>query len=167
MKRSSTISSPLYKKTSRIISIQNSIDLAEVQITYKSILSKKSMCKVGSSQEVYKYIRRIWNKFNNIDHVESFVVLYLNKGNLVQGWSLVSIGGLGGTVADPKVIFQNALLANAAGIILAHNHPSGNLRPSEADLQVTKRLRQAGEFLDLPVLDHIIISDEGYYSFAD
>jgi DNA repair protein RadC len=79
----------------------------------------------------------------------------------------VSEGGQAGTVADPKKIFKMALDQNAAYIILCHNHPSGNLRPSDADIRLTRKMKEAGQLLDLPVLDHLIIGDEKYYSFAD
>jgi DNA repair protein RadC len=85
----------------------------------------------------------------------------------VLGWAKISQGGLSGTVADPKVIYQIALKSNACSIILANNHPSGNLTPGEADIHLTRKLKEAGVLLDLPVLDHLIVSSEGYYSFAD
>ena len=91
----------------------------------------------------------------------------LDGANSVLGWSKTSQGGLAGTVAYPKVIFQLALKANACGIILAHNHPSGNIKPYDADIRLTRKLKDAGQLLDLPVLDHIILTSEAYYSFAD
>ncbi len=84
-----------------------------------------------------------------------------------MGWSRISIGGQAGTVVDPKVIFQIALKANASNIILAHNHPSGNTKPSDNDLRLTTKMENAGKFLDLPILDHIIITSEEHLSFAD
>jgi DNA repair protein RadC len=98
---------------------------------------------------------------------EEFWVLTLNRANRVMNKVMVSKGGLAGTVADAKIIFQEALLGRAAAIIIAHNHPSGNLNPSQADREITKKLKNAGDFLDLPVLDHLIISEGGYFSFAD
>jgi DNA repair protein RadC len=80
---------------------------------------------------------------------------------------IISRGGISGTVADPKLIFAAALKASASSIILAHNHPSGSLKPSEADIRLTKKLKEGGLYLEIPVLDHIILSKEGYYSFAD
>jgi DNA repair protein RadC len=91
----------------------------------------------------------------------------LNRANLVLAEAMISRGGLAGTVADPKVIFERALASRASSIILVHNHPSGNRNPSEADRKLTKQLKNAGEFLDLPVLDHLIIAGSGYFSFAD
>lgn len=83
------------------------------------------------------------------------------------GWSRVSTGGLAGCVADPKVIFQLALKSNSSSLIVAHNHPSGNTEPSESDRKLTKKLKCGGEFLDLEVLDHLILTCADYYSFAD
>lgn len=91
----------------------------------------------------------------------------LNRANRVIGIVPISVGGTAGTIADPKVIFVSALKCNAASIILAHNHPSSNLKPSNADIELTKKLKNAGLFLDLPILEHIILTKEGYLSFAD
>jgi DNA repair protein RadC len=93
--------------------------------------------------------------------------VHLSRANRIIGHSHISTGGLSGTVVDPKKIFQNALKANAAGLILAHNHPSGQLQPSEADKNLTKKLVAAGKFLEIAILDHLILSTEGYFSFAD
>ena len=123
------------------------------------------MPKVGSSEDGYRYLKSIWSP--QIDRLEEFAILCLNRANKVLGYAKISQGGLAGTVADPKVIFQVALKANASSIILAHNHPSGSTKPSQNDIDLTKKLKNAGQFLDLAVLDHIILSSEGYYSFAD
>lgn len=98
---------------------------------------------------------------------EEFWLLLLNRANHVMRVEKVSQGGVAGTVADPKVIFKAALDHLASAIILAHNHPSGNRRPSQADIALTRKLRDAGTLLDLPILDHLIFTDDGYYSFAD
>lgn len=98
---------------------------------------------------------------------EEFWVLLLNRANKVIKKVNISEGGFSGTVADPKKIFKLALEHSACGIILCHNHPSGNLKPSEADLLLTRKLKEAGAHLDLPILDHLIIGDEKYLSFAD
>ncbi len=113
----------------------------------------------------FNVLSSIWS--DQIDYKEEFLVLCLNRSNKVLGYSIVSSGGLSGTVVDPKVVFQIALKSNASSIILAHNHPSGNTKPSEQDFNLTKKLCQAGEFLELAVLDHIIITSETYLSFAD
>jgi len=98
---------------------------------------------------------------------EEFWVLYLKRSNEVIAQIRISSGGLTGTVANPKIIFSKALTLNAAAMILVHNHPSGNNRPSTSDINLTNNLRDAGKFLDLPILDHIIIAGKTYFSFAD
>lgn len=98
---------------------------------------------------------------------EEFWVLLLNHANRRISVEQISEGGQAGTVVDPKKIFKMALEQNAAGIILCHNHPSGNLNPSTADRNLTDKIKNAGNFLDIKVLDHLIIADESYYSFAD
>ncbi len=99
--------------------------------------------------------------------VEEFWVLMLNRANRVINKVCISKGGISGTVVDTRYIFKKALESLASSIILCHNHPSGNLTPSQADHQITKNLIQAGKFLDIAVLDHLVISSEGFYSFAD
>jgi len=139
--------------------------LAEVQLAYKPTLKASERAKITCSTDIYHYIKAVYG--DNIEHVEYFYALFLNRANHVLGWNLVSKGGVAGTVADPKVVFQGALLANASSVVLAHNHPSGNTKPSTADIQLTKKMKEVGQVLDMPVLDHIIVTDESYYSFAD
>jgi DNA repair protein RadC len=98
---------------------------------------------------------------------EEFWVLFLNRANEVIGKESVSKGGISGTIVDPKVVFKQAVQFPASAIILAHNHPSGKIKPSESDHQLTKKLKTAGQALDIPVLDHLIIGDRNYFSFAD
>jgi len=98
---------------------------------------------------------------------EQFAVVLLNRANEVIQTVVVSDGGVNGTVADPRRIFKLAIESNAASIILGHNHPSGNLKPSESDLKLTKKIKEAGLLLDINVLDHVIVGIEKYYSFAD
>jgi DNA repair protein RadC len=98
---------------------------------------------------------------------EEFWILLLNKANKVIGKFSISEGGLSGTVADPIKIFRLAIENNAVGMILCHNHPSGNLKPSDADIKLTLKMKDGGKFLDISVLDHIIIGEEKYLSFAD
>ncbi|MGB4771819.1 MAG: DNA repair protein RadC [Chitinophagaceae bacterium] len=100
------------------------------------------------------------------DH-EVFIVLYLNRANKINHYEIVSSGGMSGTVADPRVILRRALEEKAVGIILCHNHPSGNLRPSHADRELTLKIREAARYFDILVLDHIIVSHEGFFSFAE
>jgi DNA repair protein RadC len=116
--------------------------------------------------DAYNLLIENWDT-GKIDFVEQFKVLMLNRANKVLGIFEASTGGVSGTVADPKIIFAAALKSNACSIILSHNHPSGNLKPSEADLRLTKKLKEAGTFMEQPVLDHIIITSESYLSMAD
>ncbi len=102
------------------------------------------------------------------DHMhEEFWILFLNRANLVMGKQPVSSGGMSGTVVDPKMIFKAALDNKASSVILCHNHPSGNTKPSEADIKLTKNIVEAGKVLEIPVLDHIIVTQNGFFSFAD
>ena len=118
---------------------------------------------IASSKDAFEIMMPV---FADLNH-EEFWILILNTANRVIGKQIISKGGLAGTVADPKIIFKTALEHNAAFIILAHNHPSGNLKPSSQDLQLTKKLVEGGKMLDLQVLDHLILADKGYYSFGD
>lgn len=119
--------------------------------------------QISSSRDVYELLRR---QFSDLNHEEFWIVL-LNRSNKVLSRHLISKGGQAGTIADPKIIFQTALENHSASIILSHNHPSGNLKPSQADLQLTRKLKDSGDLLDISVLDHLIFTDSGYLSFAD
>jgi len=125
--------------------------------------ARKEVQQIGSSTDAFKLLQPI---FSDLNH-EEFWILMLNQANCMIGKHLVSKGGMAGTVADPKIIFKIALEQNAASIILAHNHPSGNLKPSNEDLKITKKLVEAGKMLDLYVLDHLIMTNKSYYSFGD
>ena len=140
-------------------------NLAEIEVRYKNKVKSSEMKKVVSSKDAEEILRNIWN--GEIDLREKFYMLLLNRANKVMGWYKVSEGGTTGTVADAKLIFSVALKALACSIILAHNHPSGNLQPSEADIKLTRRLKQAGDCLEISVLDHLILTTDGFYSFAD
>lgn len=124
---------------------------------------RKSPKKIRSSSEAYQFFRPY---FEDLDY-EEFRVLGLSRSNSILGTSLISKGGRSGTIADGKIIFKTLLDMKASGCILCHNHPSGALHPSERDINLTKQLRNFAELIDLPILDHIIISDNGYYSFSD
>jgi len=118
---------------------------------------------IQNSQDAFRYMEPL---LGDLPH-EEFWVIYLNRSNKVIRRENVSRGGISGTVADSRLIFKSAIEALASGIIVAHNHPSGGLKPSDADLQLTRRLAQAGHMLEVPLLDHLIITDKAYYSFAD
>jgi DNA repair protein RadC len=140
--------------------------LAEIQLVYKQKYKISERPQINTSVEVYNILRENWN-FEIIEFLEEFKIILLNRANRVLGIVPISLGGTAGTIADPKVIFVSALKCNAASIILVHNHPSGNLRPSQADIDLTRKLKAAGQFLDLPVIEHVILTKDGYLSFAD
>jgi DNA repair protein RadC len=118
---------------------------------------------VRDSHQVANYLRTMLQDYC----YEVFAVIYLNQANRVNHFEVVSQGGITGTVADPRIILKKALEAHAVNLILCHNHPSGNLKPSKADEDLTFKIREAAKFLDIKVIDHIIVSHEGYFSFAD
>ncbi len=118
---------------------------------------------VSSSNDIALFLK---TKLKDYRH-EVFAVLFLNRANKINHFEIVSEGGITGTVADPRVILRKALEEDAVNIILCHNHPSGSLKPSRADEQLTAKIKEAARYLDITVIDHIIVSEEGYYSFAD
>lgn len=140
-------------------------NLAEIQVTYKTKVKFSEMRKVISSKDGEEIFRTVWS--DAMELREEFYIFLLNRANRVKGYYRVSEGGVAGTVVDPKLIFSVALKCNASAIMLAHNHPSGNLQPSEADIKLTKNLVNGGKLLEISVLDHLILTSESYYSFAD
>jgi DNA repair protein RadC len=143
----------------RAISIVSALELGRRR-KYSEPVKKP---KITSSNDAYDVL-----KPELLDQrQEEFWILLLNRANLVIRKIRISTGGVSGTVADPKLIFKHAMDNLASGIILAHNHPSGHLNPSDADMKLTKKLRDAGVLIDIPILDHIIFSNTGYLSFAD
>lgn len=140
--------------------------VAEIELSYKTDLLPSQMPQIDRSKSAYDILFHSWDH-NKLEFIEQFKVLLLNRANKVLGMFEVSSGCLTGTVADPKLIFAAAIKANACGLILSHNHPSGNLKPSQADIDLTKKMTQGGKFLEIQILDHIIVTKEGYFSFAD
>jgi DNA repair protein RadC len=139
--------------------------LAEIRVSYTNPVPFSERLSLRSSNDAVDTLRAIYTDV--MDHHERFEMILLNRANQVLGYHKVSEGGLAGTVVDPKIVFQVALKTNASSIILAHNHPSGMVRPSDADKRITQKLKECGTILDIPVLDHIIITSESYFSFAD
>jgi len=126
-------------------------------------ISGRDRPKIGRSNDAYELIK---GDLMDIPH-EEFWLLLLNRANRVIRKQQISLGGVHGTVADPKIIFKVALEDLASGIIVAHNHPSGNLNPSQQDIDLTKKLKEAGKLLEIQLLDHLIVAGRNYYSFAD
>ncbi len=119
--------------------------------------------KIISSKNVYEIMKPL---MMDLPH-EEFWLLMLNRANSVIKKELISRGGVSGTVVDTKIIFKTAVLSYANSIIICHNHPSGNLKPSEADFKITKNLKEAARIMEIPLLDHLIITENGFYSFVD
>jgi DNA repair protein RadC len=118
---------------------------------------------VTSSRDIAQYLQALLRDLT----YEVFAVVFLNRANRINHYEVVSEGGITGTIADPRVILKKALQEDAVSLILCHNHPSGSLKPSRADEDITVKIREAAKYLDITVLDHIIVSEAGYYSFAD
>ena len=140
--------------------------VAEIEISYRNEVPAYQRPKITCSDDAYRLLLRHWED-DNLDYCEKFKVILLSRANQVLGIVNVSSGGVAGTVCDPKMVFGAAIKANASSIILSHNHPSGNLTASDADIRLTQKLKEAGQLLDLPVLDHLIVTRDGHYSFAD
>lgn len=149
-----------------MVQTETTFQVAEVQLSYKPKFKASERPRVTCSRDSYQILLQQWDQ-NKIEYIEQFKVLFLNRANRVLGIMEVSTGGMSGTIADPKIIFAAALKGTASSIILAHNHPSGNLKPSQADLNLTRKLKEGGALLDIVVLDHLILTVDGYYSFAD
>ena len=118
---------------------------------------------VRTSKDLALYLQAILKDHN----YEVFAVVFLNRANKINHFEVISRGGITGTVADPRVIMKKALEEDATSIVLCHNHPSGSLKPSNADEELTKKIKGAASYFDIKVLDHIIVSEDGYFSFAD
>jgi DNA repair protein RadC len=142
------------------------LQVAEIQLSYKSTIMASQRPKICTSRDAYNVLIETWDE-SKIEFIEQFKVLLLNRAHKVLGVFEVSSGSSTGTVADPKLIFAAAIKTNSVGIIMAHNHPSGNLHPSQADIDLTRKMKEGGKFLEIQILDHLIITKEGYYSFAD
>jgi DNA repair protein RadC len=122
--------------------------------------------KIKNSQDSANFFRGIFDE-ETLEICESFMIVFLNNSNNTIGWFKASQGGITGTVVDIRLIFGKAFECYATGMILAHNHPSGGLTPSNADLNFTKKIKQAGDLLEIAVLDHIILTANSFYSMRD
>lgn len=140
--------------------------ISEVQLSYTPKFKRSELPMISEARDAYKILLEHWD-LNTINLIEQFYVLLLSRSNKLLGIYEVSKGGFAGTVVDPKIIFIAALKGCASSIILAHNHPSGNLKPSKPDINITKRLVEVGYMLELPVVDHLIVTEDGFLSFAE
>ncbi|PMD95689.1 DNA repair protein [Siphonobacter sp. BAB-5405] len=152
--------------TSEALDLTSLLKVNEVELVYRNPIPYERRLQVCSSQAAYYILRQTWNE-NRIELVEEFRILLLNQQNHCLGVSTISSGGLASCLADPRLIFATALKAGATSLIVAHNHPSGNLTPSYADKTLTTKLQEGGRILDIAILDHLIITPQHYRSLAD
>jgi len=136
---------------------------AALELGIRRDVAYKKKETVLHSKDIADFLRA---KLQHKKH-EVFAVIFLNRSNKVNHYEVVSEGGITGTVADPRIILKKAIAHDAVNIILCHNHPSGSVRPSRQDEELTQKIKEAAKFFDIQVLDHIIVSEEGYFSFAD
>jgi DNA repair protein RadC len=140
--------------------------VSEIEIVFKPAIPPSRRFQIQSSQDIYDLLIAFWES-DTIQLIEQFKVLLMNRNNRVLGIYHLASGGITGTLADIRLAFVAALKAGAVTIAIAHNHPSGNLLPSIADQELTMKFKKVGELLEIVLIDHLIISSEGYFSFAD
>lgn len=145
--------------------VEDLYDITEVELVYKRQATKPRP-KITDSFSAFEVLRACWDA-NKIELVEQFKILLLDQANQCIGISEIGLGGIAGCVADLRIIFATALKGRAVSILIAHNHPSGNLTPSGADKALTQKCVEAGGFLDIKVIDHLILTPRSFLSFAD
>ena len=144
---------------------QTTID--EVRLVYRTKVKASERLQVKCSKDAFDIFMENWDQ-DSIEHIEEFKLMLMTRSNKVLGIASISKGGISGTVTDVRIILQYAIKANASGMIISHNHPSGNLNPSESDTKLTQKIKEAGNIMDIQLLDHLILTLDGsYYSFAD
>jgi DNA repair protein RadC len=141
--------------------------ISEVRLVYRTKVKASNRLQIKCSKDAFDIFMGNWDQ-DTLEHIEEFKLLLMNRSNSVLGILSVSKGGISGTVTDIRLIYQAAIKSNASGIIVCHNHPSGNLNPSESDTKITQKIKEAGNLMDIQLLDHLILTtDDSYYSFAD
>lgn len=136
------------------------------EITLKYRTTDQQKVKIKTSKDAFHILLDLYNK-DTIEYLETAIVLFLNRMNNTIGWMKISEGGTACTVIDQKILFATALKCGASAFVLSHNHPSGELRPSETDVKMTRRLATVGKLLEITLLDHIIVTENGYYSMSE
>lgn len=144
--------------------MENFNEIAEITIQYKKKKTAKQT-KISSSATAYDVFKSVFA--DNIEYKELFYIMLLDNGYNVLGVSRISEGGITGTLVDVRIVFQTVLKAHATAIVLCHNHPSGKLSPSEPDKNLTKKIKRGADFLDIKLVDHLIITEQSFFSFAD
>lgn len=144
------------------------MEISEVELIYKSPkLAPSQRPQILTSRDIYELaIKQIFDS-NTIEHHECFYMMILNRNNRVLGWKKIGQGGVSATVADTRIIMQTAILGNASAVVLMHNHPSGNLQPSNEDLKLTAAVKSALAYADIILIEHLIVTPYAYFSFAD
>lgn len=166
-KKASTNKGLLFKQNNMETEIKTlPVKIAEIQLVYKTNVKVSERAVIRTSKDGYEIAKLCWDN-DAIELQEQFKVLFLNNANQVLGMYQLSTGSTVATVVDIRLLFTSAIKANAVSVVLIHNHPSGNLLPSQADRDSTTKIVNAGKLLDVRVLDHLIITAESYYSFAD
>jgi DNA repair protein RadC len=150
----------MYKNINSLFSV------SEIEIVYRSKINPADRYPIRNSSQAYDVLIQAWD-MNKIDLVEESMMLLLDRSQYCIGISKLSMGGISGCLIDPKIVFATALKSRATSFLLAHNHPSGNLKPSSADLALTEKLAQGGRILDMPLRDHLIVTRQAYCSLAD
>ena len=141
--------------------------ISEVRLVYRTKVKASDRLQVKCSKDAFDIFMENWD-LDSIEHIEEFKLMLLTRSNKVLGIASISKGGINGTVTDVRIIMQYAIKANASGIIICHNHPSGNVQPSESDMKITRKIKDSGNLMDVQLLDHLVIVPEGmYYSMAD
>lgn len=138
--------------------------VSEITVSYRN--SNPERIKISNSRDLFNLVSQHWD-MGLIEYQEEVKVFLLNKANIVLGIYEASKGGITSSIVDFRIILGIALKCNAVQLVLIHNHPSGNLKPSDADISITKKLKQACGLLELTLLDHLIVREDGYYSFSD
>ncbi len=149
-----------------MVSLKKLPIVSDVKVSYHPKMKISEMPVAKNSQEVYQLFLAKWDR-GSIHLVEEFKIMLFTRGGSVKGIYPISKGGITGTVADPEIILLTAIVGVAKSIVLCHNHPSGSLIPSHADLELTEKIKNGSKFFDIKVLDHLIISSDGFLSFAD
>ena len=144
-----------------------SITISEVKLIYRTKVKASDRLHIKCSKDAFELFMKTWD-LDSIEHIEEFKIMLLTRSNKVLGIASISKGGINGTVTDVRIILQYAIKANASGLIICHNHPSGNMQPSESDISITRKIKESGNLMDVPLLDYLIIVPEGkYYSLGD
>lgn len=166
MRKAKTINLNLPSEKLKVIQLMDKeLLVGEFRTYYKSYLGAEKKLQIKHSGDLKAYLLPLYA--DQMEDSEKFIAVYLSRANTIFHYTVISSGGITGTVVDIQIILRHAILLNAKGICLCHNHPSGNLAPSDADIAITKKISAASKLMEITVIDHIILSTSSYYSFSD